>query len=753
MKLGPIEINIKNIFRSPSVSERELGETGTTIFGGFITDEDYVSELTGSEAITTFNKMRKSDGVVKSALLACELPIRAARWYVEPASDENIDKEVAEFVSQSLFEKMTITWDDFLRQALLMLPFGFSVFEKVFRSIDFNGKEMIGWKKFAPRLQSTIFKWKTDSGKDGVTQLLPTGGGYISIPIEKLLVFTHRKEGDNWVGISILRNAYRSWYFKEHIEKINAIAFERQGLGIPSITLPKGYTDKDRTKAETLLKNIRANEQGYMILPEGWVFEFKDTKGKSVKDPNETIRRYNREILGSVMAQFLDLGSGNSGSRALSTDQSAIFHNNLTAIARQVADGINKYAVKQLVDLNYTVSDYPKLKFSKIGIVQYEKIAKALSSLVQQNVIKPDPLLEDDVRILLGLPERSEEEKKEKEKPKKEPKEKDLKEKKTSELVSWRALTFAEEKIDLVEIQSQMDKAEKELRSDLTRTLRLASDDLIRQTQAVLDSDEGKEKTDLLKGMNIKYQGEYRKALLTNNKETFAYAKNIAANEMKKSPPATPSASASNMFRSADNLTKVMANDLMKAAKLALLLGLQQGLSNRQILNKVIKGIRREADEIGFNVPAIAVNGAINQGRRVTFQVYKDDIYALQRSEILDSVTCNYCISVDKRIFKKGDLFTHTDGIHSSCRGIWVEILKDEREKPNIEGMPQSLRDRFETINVFKPPKNPIIKKDSPAAEFIRKRKSKLSEMKLEDQIEPLIKLREKIDKALNDDG
>ena len=690
--------------------------------------------------------------MVQAALLACELPIRAARWYVEPASDEKADKDVAEFVSQCLFERMTITWDDFLRQALLMLPFGYSVFEKVFQSVEFNGKEMIGWRKFAPRLQQTILKWETENGKGGVTQQLPTGGT-VSIPIEKLLTFTHRKEGDNWVGISILRNAYRSWYFKEHIEKINAIAFERQGLGIPSITLPKNYTDKDRALAETLLKQIRANEQGYMILPEGWVFEFQDTKGKSVKDPNETIRRYNREILGSVLAQFLDLGSGASGSRALSADHSQIFHNNLTAIARQVADGINKYAVKQLVDLNYTVKEYPKLKFSKIGVVPFERIAKALSSLVQHNIISPDPILENDIRILMGLPEKPEDDEKKDKKPVKQPKEKDLKEKKTSELVSWRTLTFAEKKVNLVDMQSKMDKFENGMRGELSKILDASGEDLIRQTQSVLDADEGKEKTALLRGMNVKDQAEYRDTILTNTKITFAYGKMIAANEMKKPPPPTPSEVSKNMWRSADNLKSVMANDLMKAAKLALLAGLQQGMSNRQILSNVMKAVKREVGEAKFNVPAIAVNGAINQGRRTTFDTYKNDIHALQRSEILDSVTCNYCISIDERVFKKGDSFTHTDGVHSSCRGIWVEILKDEKEKPSIGGMPDSLREKFETINVFKPPKNPIIKKDSAAAEFIRKRKSKLSEEIDEDQVESLIRLREKIGKALDEDG
>ncbi len=142
----------------------ELGATGTSIFGGVISDADYLPELTGTEAITTYNKMRKSDGVVKAALLACSLPIRAINWYVKPASDERLDKEIADFIEYNLFEAMSITWDDFLRQALLMLPFGHITFEKVFTNLEFNKKQIIGWKKFAPRLPQTIYKWTDGVG-------------------------------------------------------------------------------------------------------------------------------------------------------------------------------------------------------------------------------------------------------------------------------------------------------------------------------------------------------------------------------------------------------------------------------------------------------------------------------------------------------------------------------------------------------------------------------------------------------------
>jgi len=721
MKLFGYDINI---FKTPkSVGKSEVGKTGTPIFGGYIQSDEYVTNLTGTQGLITYNEMRKSDGVVRAALLACELPIRAAKWYVEPASEDKADVEVAEFVSQSLFETMTITWDDFLRQALLMLPFGFSVFEKVFGMVEFEGRDMIGWKKLSPRLQGSILKWETENGGSGITQRL-SDGGEASIPMEKLLIFVNNKEGDNWTGISLLRNAYRAWYMKSVIEKINAISFERQGLGIPYGKLPKNYSPADRALMETLLKNIRANEEAFIIEPEGWEVGFKDMMSKGVKDPTATVARYNREILMSVLAQFLDLGSTSTGSFSLSEDQSAIFHNNLTAIARQVADVLNKYAIKQLVDLNYTVKDYPKLKFSNIGVVPYTKISEALARLVEKGVVTADETLEDSVRQLFNLPEKDEvEEVKEKKEPTKEPKEKDIKpeKKKASEFVGWRALTFAEKKVNFADIESKMISAEKKLKTTLSQILKKSSSDLLRQIQLVMEEPKSADRTERLNKLAVKYRGEYRSVILNSTKEIFQYGKTMAAHEMKKTPPPTPATSVQAMSKNSDVLTNTMESDLIKAGTLALSLATRQKQTTSKTISLVKKALSRSASNALNNVPTITVSSAINQGRRATFDTYQDDIYGLQRSEILDAVTCNYCMSIDKRVFKQSDSFTKNDGIHSNCRGIWVEILKDETDKPDKAGIPKSLRERFETINVFAPPPVPILDPGSVADRFYEK--------------------------------
>ena len=386
---------------------QELGGTGTIFVGGIISGEEYNSDLAGIKGLQTIDQMRKGDATVSASLKAIKLPIRAANWFIEPASDDPKDVEIADFIKQNLFEEMTITWSDFLRQSLLHLDYGRMVFEIVYKQLE-DGK--IGWHKFAPRLPSTIFKWQTQDKQDGVTQLLPSGGE-VSIPIEKLIIFVNDKEGDNWEGISILRQAHKNWYIKEQLYKIDALSFERQGLGIPYTKPPIGASEQDRNKAVELVKNLRANEEGHVEIPEGWDFGFMDMKGNTLRNIMPSIMHHDRQIVKNVLAQFLELGaSGASGSFALSQDQSRLFLLSLQSVAKHITEAINKFAIPRLIELNFDVKEYPKLNFSKIGQVDFDKLSTALQRLTQAGVLTPDEDLEIHIRETMELPEMAEDE-------------------------------------------------------------------------------------------------------------------------------------------------------------------------------------------------------------------------------------------------------------------------------------------------------------------------------------------------------
>ena len=80
---------------------------------------------------------------------------------------------------------------------------------------------------------------------------------------------------------------------------------------------------------------------------------------------------------------------------------------------------------------------------------------------------------------------------------------------------------------------------------------------------------------------------------------------------------------------------------------------------------------------------------------------------------------------MDGRIVDPSDSIASEGTFHSNCRGIWVEILKDEEELPDVTGVPASLRDRLgDSTNDLVQPKKPIVKKDSLAQQAIDKGKA-----------------------------
>ena len=204
--------------------------------------------------------------------------------------------------------------------------------------------------------------------------------------------------------------------------------------------------------------------------------------------------------------------------------------------------------------------------------------------------------------------------------------------------------------------------------------------------------------------------------------KTYDFAKTNVAKEMGVTAPATSHGAVDRMDLQADMIAKKHANDIDYAGKKAAVENLGKNKSLYQTMGAVELAIDKKITSMVRDTGSIIIGGSINQGRRAVQQKYEHLIHSLQRSEILDRKTCNFCLSVDGRVFDKRDPFTKNDIFHSNCRGIWVEILKDEDELPKITGAPKSITDRFDkAVNELIQPKKPITLKKSAAAALLKK--------------------------------
>jgi phage gp29-like protein len=396
----------------PQQLRSELGFGGSGV-GYLLTNlgaDEYLPELSFPRSIAVYTRMRRSDATVQALELAITLPIRATDWDVQPASNDPTAKEAADLVYDNLFGGMTHTFDDFLRDALLALFYGFVVFEKVFEERD----DYIVWRKFAARHPQTIERFLFDEtgGLAGVRQVgFDPRGRFrqVDIPIEKLLVFIWRRELGNPYGVSVLRAAYKHWFLKDLAYKLQAIALERWAVGIPVGKVPAGTSEQDKQTFLQMLEAMRGHERAAMVLPEDYSVELIGAEAGQRANQAfvEAIQHHDTMIVKAALAQFLNLGTGDVGSWALSRDHSQLFLMGLNAVAQWFADHINRYAIPQLCRLNFgeDFTDFPELTFADLRLVlQREVLAEAVSKLVQTGILKPDRSLQEWVRDVFDLP-------------------------------------------------------------------------------------------------------------------------------------------------------------------------------------------------------------------------------------------------------------------------------------------------------------------------------------------------------------
>jgi hypothetical protein len=206
-------------------------------------------------------------------------------------------------------------------------------------------------------------------------------------------------------------------------------------------------------------------------------------------------------------------------------------------------------------------------------------------------------------------------------------------------------------------------------------------------------------------------------------KGAFEYGKTNGAKEIGKSAPANPQYIIDHIDIESDAIAQDHITKIVAESKQALTNAINRGQSVSVALAAADIAAETAINTLTRNTKEILTSSYINNGRDEIFDRFAPEVYALQRSELLDATTCNFCLSFDGRIVENDDSIARTGPVHSNCRGIWVAIMKDEAELPKISGIPKTIRDRIgDTVNDVEQPSKPITKKNSPARKEADKR-------------------------------
>lgn len=411
------------------VNFKQLGTTGLKRYGPYVYEE-FLPELRWPRAGKIYQEMADNDPVIGAILYLAEMLIRGTSWSVEPASTRKEDTEAAKFLKECM-DDMEMSWPDIISEILSMLTYGFSFHEILYkvrrgpteRSARYRSKYSdgkIGWRNLPVRSQNSLNGWIFNKDNEAVAfeQLAEPDFKKVIIPFSKGLLFRTRVTRDNPEGKSLLRNAYRPWFFKKHFEEIEGIGIERDLAGFPVLQSPEGldlWNEDDpnmvalRSRAEELVANVRRDSEEGILLPFGWKLELLTSGSSRQIDIGATIERYDNRIAITMLSDVILLGN-KSGSFALADTKQSMLAASLQSQLLNIADVFNTDAVPRLFQANNFagLTSLPKIVPGQIQTPSLKEVALILRSMGLK--INDDRDLQNYLRRIMNMPELSEEE-------------------------------------------------------------------------------------------------------------------------------------------------------------------------------------------------------------------------------------------------------------------------------------------------------------------------------------------------------
>lgn len=388
----------------------EIGRTGLRHSAGII-QEEFLPALRGSKGVSVYGEMRDNDPIVNAVMLAIESQLLGLAYPITPYSEDAEDKQKAEWVEGAL-DDMSSTWDEVKSEAISFLQYGWSYLElcyKLRQGEDGDPESQhddgfLGWRKMPIRSQDTLDHWEID--EDGGIQGMHQGAGDVMrggarttlIPIEKAWLLRTHSRKNNPEGRSILRSAYRPWYYKRRIEEFRAVGIERDLVGVPHFEVPARVLDPAATGLELAVReayqqigeNLRNNEQTYLMTPLSYdaqgnpeyVTKLLSSPGTKMIDTNPVIEYYSREIAQSVLADVIIMGHEKVGTQSLAGTKDDMFTLALQSWANDIASGFNRHVLPKLFRLNgWSTTRMPKMEAGEVGTINLKDFGAFIKDL------------------------------------------------------------------------------------------------------------------------------------------------------------------------------------------------------------------------------------------------------------------------------------------------------------------------------------------------------------------------------------
>ena len=360
--------------------------------------------LVGRKGMQIYDSMRIDD-MVKSSLSLKKFATLAPNFRIVPASGEERDEEIADFVNYCM-ENMRGSMNDALYQIMSALDYGFSITEINYELFE-SGKypQKIGLKNLKTnRPHSYQFQVDRFSNirKRGI---IYTYDGYEQkLPVDKFLIFSYQSEFGNHYGQSDLRAAYRGFWSKDTIIKFWNIYLER--FANPTVLGKYRNNDPNTTvNLRKILDNLTA-KTSITHREDEFDISFLEPSRSSTDDFKTAINYYDKSIARSILIPDRLVAEGQFGAYSQAKVHFDVFLYVLGKLRQDIEETVmNEQLIKRLVLINYgQVDKMPKFQFNPMTDDQKLELNQLFVDAVSKGVITATPDDQNAIRENLHFP-------------------------------------------------------------------------------------------------------------------------------------------------------------------------------------------------------------------------------------------------------------------------------------------------------------------------------------------------------------
>lgn len=289
-----------------------------------------------------FEEMEEKDTHLFSQLQTRKLAVTGLDWEVQPFSEDEGDKQIADFVSGQL--KGLENFDEILLDMLDAIGKGISIME-----IDWtveNGRNVILDVEYV-HPKKLIWDGTTDEMKI-CTREYPSG---TELPANKFVVHRYKAKSGHASRSGVLRVVAWMYLFKNYDIKDWVSFCEVFGMPLRLGKYEASASEDDKRQLMEAIVNLGTDAAG--IVPSSTMIEFIESSKTSSIELYENFARFcDEQMSKAILGQTLTSDSG-GGSYAQSKTHNEVRHDLTVADSKALAGTIRRDIIKPLVEFNF----------------------------------------------------------------------------------------------------------------------------------------------------------------------------------------------------------------------------------------------------------------------------------------------------------------------------------------------------------------------------------------------------------------